>query len=79
MTKLTREQRLEIYELRKKGESISNLSKVYNISADKIWYLIRLIDMHGYNILRKDKNNYYSPKLKLEAIDRVLIQNEKIS
>ena len=79
MTKLTREQRLEIYELRKKGESISNLSKVYNISADKIWYLIRLIDMHGYNILRKDKNNYYSPKLKQEAIDRVLIQNEKIS
>lgn len=43
-----------------------------------IEYLIRLIDLHGYDILRKDKNRYYSPKLKQEIINKVLLEEQSI-
>ncbi|MBW9212906.1 transposase [Trueperella sp. zg.1013] len=39
-------------------------------------YLIKLIDTYGENILRKDKNNYYSPELKLEIINKVLMDKQ---
>ena len=78
MTKLTREQKIEIYEKRK-HMSITSLHKEYKITKSKINYLIRLIDMHGYNVLRKDKNNYYSPLLKEEIINKVLINKQRIN
>ncbi len=80
MTKLTREQKIEIYEKRtRKHLSIISLQKEYKITTPKINYLIRLIDMHGYNVLRKDKNNYYSPLLKEEIINKVLINKQSIN
>lgn len=79
MAKLTREQKLEIYNKSKDGNTITMLSKEYGISKTEIKYLIRLIDTHGENILRKDKNNYYSPKLKLEIINKVFIQQQSIT
>lgn len=78
MSKLTREQKIEIYEKRKLGKSIQELSKEYYIRSDNIKYLIRLIDRHGSHVLRKDKNNYYSPALKEEMINKVLIENHSI-
>lgn len=78
MSKLTREERLEIYQKRKYGETISSLSIKYGINEAKIRYLIRLIDKHGENILRKDKNRYYSSELKLEIINKVLIDKQSI-
>ena len=72
MAKLTREQKIEIYEKRKKGISFSKLSKEYNIRKDNIQYLCRLIDRHGIDILRKDKNIKYSKTLKEEIINQVL-------
>lgn len=78
MSKLTREERLEIYQKRKYGETISSLSIKYGINKAKIRYLIRLIDKHGENILRKDKNRYYSSELKLEIINKVLIDKQSI-
>ena len=74
MSKLTREQRIGIYRKWKQGKSISQLSKRYGISRVKIQYLICLIDAHGIDILRKDKNNYYSKRFKQAVIDEVLIQ-----
>lgn len=78
MAKLTIEQKVEIYEKRKQGKTASSLSKEYCIRVDIINDLISLIDMHGYDILRKDKNKYYSPELKLEIINKVLINRQSI-
>ena len=36
--------------------------------------MVKLIDHYGINIIKKGKNRYYSPKLKREIIDKVLIE-----
>lgn len=77
--KLTREQKIEIYEKRyKAGRTIPSLSNEYGIKKSNIAYLISLIDRHGTDILRKNENRYYSPELKLEIINKVLIQNQPV-
>lgn len=61
MSKLTREDKIEIYERRKKSETISSLAKFFTT----IEYLIILIKKYGYDILRNGKNKYYSKEFKL--------------
>ena len=78
MSKLTREQKIEIYEKRKLGKSIQELSKEYHIRKENIKYLIRLIDRHGSHVVHKDKNKYYPPELKEEMVNKVLIENHSI-
>lgn len=78
MAKLTRKQKIEIYERRLNGETIKSLSNSFNINESNIKYLIRLISKHGYNILRKDKNKYYPKTVKESIINRVLIGKESI-
>lgn len=78
MAKLTREQKIELYKKRKGGQTISSLSKEYQINVHNIKYLIRLIDRHGFDILNSGKNKYYSPELKLEIINAVLIDGQSI-
>ena len=58
--------------------SLSTLSKEYNIATNGVEYLCRLIDTHGTEILRIDKNKYYSPQLKEEIINKVLINKQSI-
>ena len=41
--------------------------------------IYRLIDKHGFDILRTNKNNYYSPHQKEQIINKVLINNESIT
>ncbi|EGJ44833.1 IS861 transposase [Streptococcus sanguinis SK1059] len=36
--------------------------------------MIRLIDRYGLEIVKKRKNSYYSPELKQEMIDKVLLK-----
>ncbi|WP_338993544.1 IS3 family transposase [Fusobacterium animalis] len=79
MSKLTREEKIEIFERRKMGETISFLTKAFNIRESNIKYLIALIKKHGYNILREDKNRVYSKDFKLQAINRILINHESIN
>ena len=76
MSKLTREDKIEIYERRKNGETISSLAKSFNVYKSTINYLIALIEKHGYYILRNDKNKYYSKEFKLQTINRVLVNFE---
>lgn len=78
MSKLTREQKEEIYHKRKTGVTIKKLEKEYRIKEGKIRYLIRLMDQHGEGILRKDKNRKYSPKMKEEMINKVIIHHQSI-
>ena len=78
MVKLTREQKVEIYEKRKKGQIISSLANECQINIANIKYLIRLIDTNGLDILRTDKNRYYSPELKSEILNKVLVDGHSI-
>lgn len=78
LAKLTRQQKLEIHAKHKAGYSISQLSLEYGIHKRGISYLIALIDRHGPDILRQDKNRYYSPELKLQIINEVLIDHRSI-
>ena len=78
MSKLSYEDKVNIYKLRKQGKQISYLSKKYKVNEGNINYLIRLIDKHGLKIVKKDFNNYYSPYQKEEIINRILIGKESI-
>lgn len=79
MAKLTNKQKIEIYERRSRGESSQKLALEFNINVSKINYLVKLIDKHGYNILRNGKNRYYSKEFKELTINRILINKESIN
>ncbi len=76
MSKLSYEDKINIYNERKQGNSVINISKKYEVRKDVIKYLIRLIDKHGYDILRTNKNRTFSSEEKERIINRVLINNE---
>ena len=72
--KLTFEDKVQIYESRKQGESFRRLSNQFGIKIPNLQYMIKLIDRYGIEIVKKGKNCYYSPKLKQEIIDKVLLE-----
>ena len=72
--KLTYEDKVQIYELRKKGVSFRQLSNQFGINISNLQYMIKLIDRYGIEIVKKGKNCYYSPELKQEIIDKVLLE-----
>ena len=76
MSKLTYEDKINIYIDKKGGMSIGSLSSKYKVSKNIINYLTALIDKHGIDILRTDKNRIHTKFEKQEAIDRVLINGE---
>ena len=78
MSKLSYEDKINIYNERKNGCSMRILSKKYNITVHGVQYLCCLIDKHDFNILRTTKNRYYPIHVKQNAIDRVLINNESV-
>ena len=61
--KLTYDDKVQIYELRKQGYSLEKLSNKFGINNSNLRYMIKLI------------NRYYSPELKQEMIDKVLHEN----
>jgi len=79
VSKLTRENKIEIYERRKNGETFSSLAKAFDVHKSNIEYLIALIKKHGFDILRKDKNRLYSKDFKLQIINRILVNHESIN
>ena len=78
MSKLSYEEKVELYNEKKNGVTIPTLVSKYGLAKHNIWYLIYLIDKHGFDIIKKKNNNEYSIKFKQEAIDRVLKNNEPI-
>ena len=72
--KLTYKDKVQIYELRKQGQSFKELSNIFGINISNLQYMIRLIDRYGIEIVKKGKNCYYSPELKQEIIDKVLLE-----
>ena len=72
--KLTYEDKVQVYELRKQGYSLEKLSNQFGINNSNLRYMIKLIDRYGIEFVKKGKNRYYPPKLKREIIDKVLLE-----
>ena len=71
MSKLTYEDKINIYIDKKGGMSIGSLSSEYKVSKNIINYLTALIDKHGIDILRTNKNRIHTKFEKQEAIDKI--------
>ena len=76
--KLTYEDKVQIYELRKQGESFRQLSNQFGINISNLRYMIKLIDRYGIEFAKKGKNRYYSPELKEEIINNVLLKGRSL-
>ena len=76
--KLTYEDKVQIYELRKQGHSFKELSKRFDVDVSGLRYMMRLIERYGIKIVKKGKNCYYSPELKQEMIDKVLLEGRSL-
>lgn len=69
MSKFTYEDKIEIYYKKKNGQSRYFVAKEYHIRDCNISYLTRLIDKHGFDILRKNqKINIQNMKKKKQLI-----------
>jgi len=76
--KLTYEDKVQIYELRKQGQTFNQLSKRFGVDASGLRYMMKLIERYGIEIVKKGKNCYYSPELKQEMIDKVLLEDRSL-
>ncbi len=76
MSKLSYEDKINIYYKKKKGRSRKDIASEYKIQQSNVQYLVRLIDKHGFNILRTTSNKKYTSEEKERIINRVLINNE---
>ena len=65
--KLTYEDKVQIYELRKQGQSFNQLSKRFGVDVSGLKYMMKLIDRYGIDIVKKGMNRYYSPELKQQT------------
>ena len=72
--KLSYKDKVHIYKLRKQGQSFNLLSKRFGVDVAGLKYMVTLIDRYGIEIVKKGKNRYYSPELKQEMIDKVLLE-----
>ena len=78
MSKLSYEDKLNIYYEIKNGKTRKSLSIKYKIGTDKIDYLVRLADKHGLDIFRTTKNRKFNYYEKEQIINRVLINGESV-
>ena len=72
--KLSYEDKVEIYHLRQSGCPWSEISDKYEVDKSGLKYMYRLMEKYGIDCVRKTNNRYYSPELKQEIIDQVLIE-----
>ncbi len=78
MGKLTYEEKIDIYNEKKGGKSLSYICHKYHIHSAGIKYLIRLIDKHGFKILITTNNRKFNKNEKERIINRVLLNNESL-
>lgn len=72
--KLKDKDKVEIYDLRQSGRTWSQLSQIFDVNKAHLTYLVRLMDKHGIDVVRKGKNRYYLPNVKGEIINEVLLR-----
>ncbi len=78
MTKISYEEKINLYYDRKNGMSFPSIKSKYGINKSGVEYLVRLIDKHGFDILRTNENKSYSSNEKERILNRILIDNESI-
>ncbi len=78
MSKLSYEDRMNLYYDRKKVMSFASLKTKYGINKSGVEYLVRLVDKHGFDILRTNENKIYDSKEKERILNRVILDNESI-
>ena len=78
MSKLSYKDKINLYNDKKQGMAIGSLSVKYKIRKSVITYLTSLIDKHGIDILRANKNRIHTKIEKEEAINRVLTNGEAV-
>ena len=77
--KLTYEQKVNAYkEWKEEYKSLGQIALELNANSTAVKYFIKLADRHGVEILKHDKNKYYSLQEKERIINRVLIGNESV-
>ena len=76
--KLSLEDKITICEERRRGVATAVLSKKYEVRESVIKYLIRLVDKHGYSVLRGTRNEVHSKEYKERVINRVLLGGKSI-
>ena len=54
--KLTYKDKVQIYELRKQGYSLEQLSNKFGINNSNLRYMIKWIDRYGMEFVKKGKN-----------------------
>ena len=54
---------------------LNHLPERFGVDASGLRYMTRLIERYGIEIIKKGKNRYYSPELKQEMIDKVLLED----
>ena len=65
--KLSYDDKVQIYELRKQGQSFKQLSKRFGVDVSGLKYMMKLIDRYGIDIVKKGMNRYYSPELQQQT------------
>ena len=78
MAKLSYEDKINIYYMKKKGISRKEIANDYKIKELNVQYLVRLIDKNGFDVLRTTSNKKYSKCEKERIINRVLVENESL-
>ena len=53
---------------------VKQLSNKFGVRISTLTYMFSLIARYGIEIVKKGKNRYYSPELKQEMIDKVLLE-----
>ena len=56
--KLSFGDKVQIYELRKQGQSFKQLSKRFGVDASGLKYMVKLIDHYGIEIVKKERTNF---------------------
>jgi len=59
---------------KKQGISLEQLSTIFGVGISKLTYIFSLSDRYRIEIVKKGQNRYYSPELKQEMIDKVLLE-----
>lgn len=79
MGKLSYEDKVKIYYEKKKGRSRKDIASKYKIQESNVQYLVRLIDKHGFDVLRtvkRSKRKYSSYKGTVGKIADNLIKRD---
>ena len=75
--KYTYKDKLEMYRLwKEKHYSTKRIAKRFKCNFTPVDYMVKLIDIHGLSIVKRNKYKQYSAEFKEDAIRRVLINNE---